>query len=1253
MWHFGTRLVVFVAGNMLAFSARAAQERSAAKVEEKERTVEASPPPAQPWLPATIGEILVLNEKVRTGKLSRATVRLSNEHLLRVNEKSQLVILPSLVEGRPVGVDLEKGEIYLHSRGLPTELGLKTPVVTGLPRGTEFRVRVEEDGTTTFTMFDGEVELTNEHGSLRLANGEQAIVERGRAPRKTAVIEAKSTIQWCLYYPGVLYLPELRLSAADERVLRKSLDAYERGDLLGALDQWPGHYRLASAGGMLYRAMVVLAVGQVDDARHLLAAIAKDTPGRRAIEEMIEAVNYIESKAVREPATASEWIARSYYEQSRGRLESALAAAVRATEIAPAFGYAWARVAELHFSFGKTNAAVKALDRGLQLAPRNAQAHALRGFLLAAQNRIGEARQSFDQAIALDGALGNAWLGRGLTAIRQGHEAEGRSDMQVAAALEPNRSILRSYLGKAFSQVGQKENANRELERGKLLDPNDPTPWLYSAIQRKQENRYNESVDNLERSMDLNDNRRIYRSRFLLDQDRAIRGTNLATIYLNEGMTDQSVREAVRAVNSDYSSAAAHLFLANSYDALRDPTRVLLRYETAWFNELLLSNLLSPVGGGSLSQYVSQQEYSKLFEKDGVGISSLFDYRSTGQIREAASAYGTMGNLSFAIDGLYQYNRGVRLNNSLSNLETTATFKFQLGPQDSIFLQTSFTNLSTGDVFQRYDPSEVNGVTSRVPDGNGGTTTKQVPNSVAQSFHQHETQDPGMALLGWHHEWSPGNHTLLLLGRLATRQDVTASGVNVPVVIRNVASFAPEGWDLDVGSTIPRDASLFSALGSLTGKGDVLGYNSAAFDLNLRTEFETYTAELQQILTFGSHSLVLGARYQEGTFDTQVQLTNYNKNVRPDEVSFFQNPPANQFASVDFERINLYLYDTWKVTRWLSVTGGITYDSLAYPDNFRSPPVTTTQAKLAKVSPKAGMILQPWKGGTVRAAYAEGISGASFDESVRLEPTQVAGFLQATRSLASEALIGSVAGSRLRIAGVSLEQKLPSRLYFAVEVERLEQRLDTRDGVFDNLDDVGNPLGILPSSLVERIRYREDIFTASVNKLLGPTLSLGARYRYTKSDLHRELPELTAALKVSQDSGAVDGLAQNANTRLVSGLHELSLFAIYNHPSGFFARGEANYYRQANASYVNDATLSEPGADGRAHAIVTTSNTGVAGDNFWQFNLLAGYRFSRNRCEVSCGVLNLANRDYRLSVVNPYEELPRERTFVVRCKLNF
>jgi len=49
----------------------------------------------------------------------------------------------------------------------------------------------------------------------------------------------------------------------------------------------------------------------------------------------------------------------------------------------------------------------------------------------------------------------------------------------------------------------------------------------------------------------------------------------------------------------DYANFSAHLFLANSYDLLRDPNRVNLRYATPAESEYLIANLLAPVGVGA------------------------------------------------------------------------------------------------------------------------------------------------------------------------------------------------------------------------------------------------------------------------------------------------------------------------------------------------------------------------------------------------------------------------------------------------------------------------------------------------------------------------------------------------------------------------------------------------------------------------------------------------------------------------------
>src|SRR5439155_13425909 len=84
---------------------------------------------------------------------------------------------------------------------------------------------------------------------------------------------------------------------------------------------------------------------------------------------------------------ATEWLAESYYQQSRSRLTEALGAARKAVERSPEFGFGWARVAELEFSFGRLAEAEAALDRSLKLAPRNAEALTVKGFLLSARNR--------------------------------------------------------------------------------------------------------------------------------------------------------------------------------------------------------------------------------------------------------------------------------------------------------------------------------------------------------------------------------------------------------------------------------------------------------------------------------------------------------------------------------------------------------------------------------------------------------------------------------------------------------------------------------------------------------------------------------------------------------------------------------------------------------------------------------------------------------------------------------------------------
>src|SRR5207249_4819849 len=174
----------------------------------------------------------------------------------------------------------------------------------------------------------------------------------------------------------------------------------------------------------VYHAALLLPVGQVEKTEAALAALPAADPSERlqrlatALRQLIAAVKLQSDPATLNPQLSTEFLAASYYEQSRAvreeSLKGALNLARQAATRSPQFGFAWARVAELEFSFGQNARALEALKRSIELSPRNAQALALKAFLLAAQNKTREAIDEFNRAMEVDSALGNAWLGRGL-----------------------------------------------------------------------------------------------------------------------------------------------------------------------------------------------------------------------------------------------------------------------------------------------------------------------------------------------------------------------------------------------------------------------------------------------------------------------------------------------------------------------------------------------------------------------------------------------------------------------------------------------------------------------------------------------------------------------------------------------------------------------------------------------------------------------------------------------------------------------
>ena len=1129
--------------------------------------VEVSESGSQRWRPLQhTNHLFATGDRGHTARRSRALLQLSDLTLMRLGETTEFLIEPVTVATQTVTYSFLKGLAAIFHRDRPGMARFRSKTATAATRGTEFYLEVEESGRMTLTVLEGEAELTSAGVSTSLVSGEQGLAEPGQPPRKTAVLQTINVIQWCLYYPGVLDLDELPLTAAEQQMLSASMAAYRQGDLLAALAQYPAGRDPVSAQEKVYLAALLLAIGQVDGAERLLDSLAAaGIPETRtpelalALRTLIAAVKLRPRPPGVTTALATSLLADSYYHQSLGNLTNALRAARQAMVQSPHFGFAAARVAELEFSHGRTRAAQTALQRSLALAPRNAQARALKGFLLAAENDFSAAIGAFGDAIAIDGALGNAWLGRGLCRIRQGNAHAGRLDLEVAATLEPQRSLFRSYLGKGWSQEADDRRAARELELARSLDAKDPTPWLYSALLLQQHNQINEAVRALEASQQLNDNRRLYRSKLLLDQDRAVRGANLANIFREAGMMDQSVREAARAVNTDYANFSAHQFLADSYNELRDPNLINQRYETAWLSEFLVANLLAPVGARPLRKPSRSRSIPACSSATGSASPPLRNISAVGTGTRRLSSTGLLGRSSYAAELFYHSRDGTRPNNDLEQLALNLRLKHELTARDGLFFQGGYYHAEGGDVFPYYRPEFAN----------PGLRTR-------------ESQE-GTLLAGYHHEWRPGVHTLLLAGRLPDTFQVAN----------------------------PFHETLY------LGFGDTV--SPVFFQQHHRSETEFYTAEAQQIWQWGNHASVFGGRFQTGTFAVSDDLEDgvlASTNGQPGTVPF---PfPVTQTERLGFERRTAYGYHQYRPWEPLLLVAGLTYDWLTFPENFLYAPIAPGETTVDQWSPKGGFIWTPTRHTVVRAAYTRALGGVSFDQSFQLEPSQVAGFNQAFRSLIPEAAAGANVAPTFTSVAASLEQKVGRGTYLSLSAEWLESEVERNFGVY-RLDPT---LAIGPSTTRQRLDFQERSLSFTAHQLLSDEWSVGLRYRLSDAELDTRFVELVSFTPLTNFK---------AERRVQSTLHQLNLLVNYNHPSGFFAQAEALWWAQSNDGY----TPARPG------------------DDFWQGNVYAGYRFPRRRAELRLGLLNLTDRDYQINPLNLTVELPRQRTVAVSLKLNF
>jgi tetratricopeptide (TPR) repeat protein len=430
--------------------------------------------------------------------------------------------------------------------------------------------------------------------------------------------------------------------------------------------------------------------------------------------EKQKALDFAQKAIETDPESATARIVLSYAQQASFDLKGARDSLEAAVKLEPENALAWARLAELWSSFGDLDEALDAAQKAVALNPNLSRTQTVLGFAYLTQIETKESKKAFEKAIELDQADSLPRLGLGLAKIREGDLKDGGREIEIAASLDPNNSLIRSYLGKVYYEEKRTKLDGREYAVAKELDPQDPTPWFYDAIRKQTINRPVEALQDLQKAIELNENRAVYRSKLLLDSDLAARSSSLARIYNNLGFQQLGLVEGWKSVNTDPGNYSAHRFLADSYSALP-------RHEIARTSELLQSQLLQPI---NLTPIQPQLAESNLFILEGAGPSApsfnefnpLFQRnRMALQVDGVTGGNDTLGDdlvfsgvydkVSFSAGQFHYETDGFRENNDQEQDIYNVFAQMSLSPKTSIQAEYRYKDSEFGDLPLRFDPA--------------------------------------------------------------------------------------------------------------------------------------------------------------------------------------------------------------------------------------------------------------------------------------------------------------------------------------------------------------------------------------------------------------------------------------------------------------------------------------------------------------------------------------------------------------------
>ncbi len=941
------------------------------------------------WKRIVIGDGLCAGDMLRVRVHSRVALRQKNESMLRLGEKTTVTFAQSEVNSaqrKATLLELLQGVLHVITR-TPEPFEIRTPFMNAGVDGTEFSVAVESDKTHV-VVYEGQVTASNDQGSIVLVDQEAGIAYKDQKPQKEVIVRSLDAVQWALYYPAIIdpRVIEQQLPQTLQATVRESLEHYRQGNAFEALAALEALDRNTLGAQLLtYRAGLYLTLGRVAEARHDIAQALQLQPNDSeayALQAIIAVVQNDKAAALQlaeqainaDRTSPTARLALSYAYQAHFQIEEALGSVEEALRLDGKNALVWARLSELQMSTGYLDRALESAQQAVSLNPNLGKTQTVLGFAHLLRIDTTKAKATFAKAIQLDQADPMPRLGLGLALIREGQLEAGRIELEIAASLDPANSLVRSYLGKAYFEEKRYGLAETQFDLAKARDPNDPTPWFYDAIQKQTQNRPVEALRDIQKSIELNNNRAVYRSKLLLDKDEAARGSSLARIYDNLGFEKRAIMETAKSLSHDPANHSAHRFLADAYVNIP-------RHEVARVSELLQAQLLQPINvnpvqprlavadlniiTGTGPAALGFNEFAPLTERNKPQVVASGLYGSNSTLGNEVVASAVYDKASISVGQFHYDTKGFRQNNDQNHNVYNAFMQYALTPKLNVQTELRHRDTEHGQLLLDFDRDS--------PDPN-----------VAKS------------------PLNPNNHF-----RRAIDEDTARIGARYAI-------------------TPHQDFIVSTSFADKKEGGKQFGIASLENQPLLQIPINAFHTERNHVYQVESQYQYRDQRFNliagGGIYRVNSEINLAIKLLPPNDPSILciVNPAICYSQDLNKEKINGYLYTNYNLRSNLNATIGMSYDAHQNPAGPAN--------DYGRFNPKFGLQWDIVSNIRLRLAWFETTKSALVANQT-IEPTQIAGFNQ---------LYDDLAGTKSRRMGIGIDTHYANTIFGGIEISQRE-----------------------------------------------------------------------------------------------------------------------------------------------------------------------------------------------------------------------